>query len=368
MTIDPSSSPTTLWTRRDVLRRGAYAAGGLTLLGVGGSWLTACGSSDSSGSNTTASASGAATSLGSASLQLVWVMNVQFAGSYIASTNGYYEDEGIDVKLEAGGPTVVVEPNVIAGASLVGIAGGETIAAAIEKGAELKVIAAGFQKSPVCVMSLSDNPIRTPQDMVGKKIGVPAASLVSFQAFETVNGIDPASVTIVPVQFDPTPLTAGEVDGYFGYSTNEPTVLRLEGYDVTVMMFGDFGMPMLSELYIATAESLADPDERAKVVALMRGEIRGWQEAVVNFPLAADLAVNVFGKDLGLSLEEQTIEAEEQAKLIVTPETDAHGLMWMTDEMIEETVNSLVLSGIPATTDMFDTSLLADVYQGRTSL
>ena len=43
--------------------------------------------------------------------------------------------------------------------------------------------------------------------------------------------IDPSQVTVVPVDFDPTPLMKGDVDGFMAYLTNEAISVASDGYD-----------------------------------------------------------------------------------------------------------------------------------------
>ena len=80
-------------------------------------------------------------------------------------------------------------------------------------------------------MSLTKSPIKTPQDMIGKKIGVQATNEPVWNAFLKANNIDPSKIDKVPVQFDPQPLAKGEVDGWFSFFTNEPNTLKLAGRD-----------------------------------------------------------------------------------------------------------------------------------------
>ena len=47
-------------------------------------------------------------------LQLKWVTQAQFAGYYVAAAKGYYEAEGLNVTIKAGGPDIAPE-QVIAG-------------------------------------------------------------------------------------------------------------------------------------------------------------------------------------------------------------------------------------------------------------
>ena len=47
-------------------------------------------------------------------LQLKWVTQAQFAGYYVAADKGFYEEEGLEVEIKAGGPDIS-PPQVIAG-------------------------------------------------------------------------------------------------------------------------------------------------------------------------------------------------------------------------------------------------------------
>jgi NitT/TauT family transport system substrate-binding protein len=47
-------------------------------------------------------------------LQLQWVTQAQFAGYYVALDKGFYEEEGLDVTVLAGGPDIA-PPQVLAG-------------------------------------------------------------------------------------------------------------------------------------------------------------------------------------------------------------------------------------------------------------
>ncbi len=196
-------------------------------------------------------------------MQLGWVANVEYMGMFIADDAGYYEDEGLDVELVPGGPAVSVAPVVAGGGALVGLDSTDTIARARVEGAKLKMIGAELQRNPTSVMSLSTNPIKTPQDLVGKKFGVQQNGYQIIQAFLKTNKIDPAQVTIVPVQYDPAPLVNGEVDAFMSFLTNQPVQLDLKGIANTNFLLSDFGYANWADCLVVTEESLADPARRA---------------------------------------------------------------------------------------------------------
>ena len=56
-------------------------------------------------------------------LQLKWVTQAQFAGYYAALEKGYYEEEGLDVTIKAGGPDITPEQVVTSGGAEFGSTG-----------------------------------------------------------------------------------------------------------------------------------------------------------------------------------------------------------------------------------------------------
>ncbi len=77
-------------SRRAVLRGGMLASG----LMLGAPLMAACSTDNKPAPAQSGSAKAGA--LGAGSLRLLWVEDVQFAGSYIADTNGYYQAAGAD--------------------------------------------------------------------------------------------------------------------------------------------------------------------------------------------------------------------------------------------------------------------------------
>jgi ABC-type nitrate/sulfonate/bicarbonate transport system substrate-binding protein len=296
------------------------------------------------------------------SLQLDYLQNVQFAGSLMALAKGYYRAAGLDVTVLPGGPNLAPEPVVVSGRALVGITHTAEGIEAIDNGADLTVIGATFQKSPTCLVSLASKPIRTPKEMVGKTIGVSDTNLPIWDAFLKVNKIAPSSVKVNTVQFSPQPLASGQIDGLIGFYTNEPIILDLQGVKTYAFLLNDFGYPIVDDIYIVKSSSLKDPVMRKQIVGLMTGEAKGWRAAFAAPHEAAHLAVDVYGKKLGLSLEQQYLDMKAEAALVTSPDTAAHGLFHMSPTTVEETVRSLALGGTKASPKMFTNEILDEVY------
>jgi ABC-type nitrate/sulfonate/bicarbonate transport system substrate-binding protein len=358
--------------RRRLLTR-ALQVGGLAT--VGGPLLAACGSSSSGGTATTPSTSSGAggssaapASYGELKYQLSWVEDVEFAGSYIADTNGIYKANGFSsVSLIPGGPTATpAETVVVTGKAMVATSSPDATAAAVAKGAPLKIIAAQYQKSPFCIMSLAKSPIKTPQDMYGKKIGVQADNDNVWAAFLTANKLDASKIDKVPVQFDPTPLTTNTVDGWFSFITNEPIELKEKGFATYTFLLANYNYPLVGNTYCATTDTISSKRDALK--AFLKSEIQGWKASIANPAEGAALATNKYGKSQKLDLNAEKLQSVAQNALI-TVGTSGSGILLLTPAAMAASINSLGVGGTKVTSaQLFDMSLLQDVYKENPSL
>src|SRR4051794_10396321 len=304
-----------------------------------------------------------------ASLQMGWIANVENAGEFVAAENGYYTAEGIDLELTPGGPGISVEPLVVSGKALVGLSQPDNVARARDQGGKLKVVATTFQRNPAAIMSLASAPVPTPQDLVGKKLGIQQSGVPIYDSFFTSIGIDPKSITYVPVQFDPAPLVSGEVDAFVSFQTNQPIQLKTQGVDTVTFLLADFGFNLFTDAFIVTEDSLADQEKRDTIIKILRATFKGWQDAIADPATAAKLVVDKYGKSLNLELEPQTLTLQAEIPLIQTDETKQNGLCTMSEADIATNIQTLTNSKIEATAeDIFDTSLLAEIYPAGTPI
>ncbi len=301
---------------------------------------------------------------GDLSIQLSWIKNSEFAGQFFAVENGYYTDAGFSSVNLVAGPAAT-EAEVLAGNALVGIANPISTAPVIlNEGAPLKIIGTTYQKNPFTILSLKDGAnIETIQDLIGKRIGVQAGpNETLFDALLKANGIDASEVTKVPVQYDPAPLTNGEVDGFLAYVTNESFVVADQGFEVTNLLFADNGLPFVTESFVVTQDSIDNNREALK--AFLKATILGWKDAIADPDGGADLAINNFGKDLGLNAKKEYYQSKTQNEILVqTDETAANGLFTISEAMIAQNLATLEAAGYSITAEqLFDLTLLAEVY------
>lgn len=292
-------------------------------------------------------------------LQLSWLHSVQFAGSYLALENGWWQDAGLDVTLLQGGPNAPVEPPVVAGTALIGVSAADYASAAVAQGAPFRIIGVAMQKNPFVIASLPADPVRAPADLPGRRIGMTLANMPVLQALCALNNLDIDAITVVPTQYSAQPLLAGEVDGLLCWETDLPVAMAVQGVDAHTMLLADHGYALQSQTYVATQDSLAR--RRAEVVALMAGEIRGWEAYRADTDAAADLTLRMF-PDAGLDPAVQRMQARRQVPLMFSDLTDAQGFGWWTDEGVEATIRTLAAMGRDVGPDLWDRSILEDIH------
>ncbi|MDZ8201409.1 ABC transporter substrate-binding protein [Microbacterium sp. SSW1-59] len=333
-----------LFTRRTLL--GAGLVGAVGLVGA------ACGVP---GRTDDAAATRAAT------LQLSWLHSVQFGGSYLASDRGWWRDAGLQVDLLQGGPNAPVEPPVVAGTALVGVSAADYTAAAVAEGAPFKIIGVAMQKNPFVIASLPERPVNVPADLEGMRIGMATANTPVLETLCTLNGVDIDAIEVVPTQYSAQPLLAGEVDCLLCWETDLPVAMAVQGVESVTMLMADHGYELHSQTYIATEQSLAE--RRDDLVALMSGEVRGWDAYRDDTDAAAALTVEMF-PDAGLDLQTQQLQAERQVPLMFSETTDRNGFAWWTDESVQRNIETLALLGQDVDASLWDRSILEQVHGG----
>lgn len=292
-------------------------------------------------------------------LQLSWLHSVQFGGSYIAKSKGYWSEAGLNVALNPGGPNAPVDPAVVTGQALIGISAADYASASVEQGAPFKIIGVAMQKNPFVIASLPANPVNSPADLVGKRIGMALANTPVLQALCTINNVDINQIEIVPTQYDAAPLIADQVDCLLCWETDLPVAMAIKGVESVTMLMADHGYAVHSQTYIATDESIAN--RRSDLVALMRGEVHGWNDYKQDPKAAAALTLEMY-PDQGLDLPTQELQADRQVPLMFSALTDEFGFGWFTDETVAQNVETLSLLGRSVTADLWDRSILEEVH------
>src|SRR5215212_8943039 len=176
-------------------------------------------------------------------LPMGYIANIQYAPFYVAVEKGYFRDAGIDLefdyKFETDGVALVGS-----GELPFAVVSGEQVLLARAQGLPVTYVAAWYQEYPVSVVAKSELGILIPQDLKGKKIGLPGlfgANYVGLRALLFEAHMSESDVTLVSIGFNQVDLlAAGQQDVVVGYSANEPIQLRARGIPVTEIRVADY--------------------------------------------------------------------------------------------------------------------------------
>jgi len=278
-------------------------------------------------------------------LQLKWVTQGQFAGYYVAKDMGFYEEEGLNVTINPGGPDIA-PPQVIAGGGAdVIIEWMPAALAARERGVPLVNIAQPFARSGMQLTCMADTGIEGPQDFAGRTLGVwfagneyPFLSWMSQLGLSTEGGEN--GVEVLRQGFNVDPLLQRQADCISTMTYNEYWQVIDAGIsedDLVNFKYEDQGVATLEDGLYVLEDNLSDPEFVDKMARFLRASWRGWEYAREN----PDEAANIV-----LENDETGAQTEEHQQRMVREITLLLGDDLVLDEAdYQRTVDSLLSEG-----------------------
>ena len=236
------------------------------------------------------------------SLRLDWTLSGYHLPFYWAKHKGYYTTENLNVEIKEGagsGKTV----SLIAGQQDdIGLADYMLMAAGVAKGMKLKGVYAVVQNGAWAVISLADNPIMKPQDLIGKSVAVTADHKALLDLLLAINKIPPekVSIRVTSPATRNTVFVNGQVDSFVSVVVGSPLDLVVrarqgKGKPLHFMQFEDFGVAPLGQGVVVHEQTIAQrPDLVARFV---RATARGLNDVVKpeNLEEGVDVAMRLAG-------------------------------------------------------------------------
>ncbi|MBZ0285104.1 MAG: ABC transporter substrate-binding protein [Anaerolineae bacterium] len=263
------------------------------------------------------------------SIQFSWVHTIEFAGFYLALEDGNYAEANLNTTLLGGGfdeNGAFIDPvqKVVDGQADFGILSGDRLLIERAAGKPLVAIASIYQRSPVAFISLAENNIIRPQDLIGKTVSVDLASStgIAYLALLAAQGIDPADVNFIPrTDFTNEPLLSGAVDVIDVFINDQPVHLELQGHQLNKILITDYGLDFYANVIFTTEEMIATrPDV---VERFLRATLNGMEAYVQNPERGAQLSVSY---NAALELASETESAQRSVPLL-NPPNSSLGMM-----------------------------------------
>lgn len=330
----------------------------LAALAVSALALTAC--APQSGSAAPADGSDELTDV---TVVLGWFPNAESGGFYAAQQLGYYEEAGLNVTIEPGGPQVSGTQLVASGRAQFGItgSGANEIVQAHDEGIPLVAVNAIIQESITGMMVHADTGITSFEETDGMT-WVNSAGVLGPEWVKHEYGIEFESMqytgSLANFIRDPNLVQQG-------IAPNEPYVAHKEGdLAVTFLPFSEAGFNPYNTVTYVTEDYLAD--NREIVEAFVEASNKGWRDYMGDLDVATEINDYLVAEvDDQLDPELLWFEWDAQRDYILTLEgADTVGAM--TEERWQTLIDQLATLGVLkdadiAPSDVADFTITPDI-------
>ncbi len=271
-------------------------------------------------------------------LPMGFIPNVQYAPYYVGVEKGYFAEMGIELEFDYSFET---EGVALVGANELPFAlvSGEQVLLARAQGLPVVYVVTWFQDFPVAVVAKTEQGVREPADLRGKRIGLPGlfgANYIGLRALMEAAGVQESEVTLDSIGFNLVEaLASDQQQVVVGYVGNEPVQLEALGYDVDVIRVADY-VQLASNGLITNETTISNnPDLVRRMVGAFK---RGLAMTIAN----PDEAFEISKKYVeGLGDADETVQKEVLAVSINLWKTDRLGY---TDPQAWENMYQILLS------------------------
>jgi NitT/TauT family transport system substrate-binding protein len=275
---------------------------------------------------------------------LDWVVFGRHTPYFVALEKGFFAANNIEVTIQRGYGSAASLRRLGAGQAdfILADFGGLVLARANE-GLKAKMVAVAYGKNGHAVFFLENSGIKSPRDLVGKRIaGAPGTTVVAlFPGFLRANGVDPNTVKVINVDAQAlnAVLLARQVDGMLEFNFNQVALEKQgarEGLKPNHFMYADYNFGFYANGIIAGDETIEKkPDLVARFVDAI---IKGLRYSFDN----PDESCSLLRKgnpdiDQDVCLGELALVKE----LVLTAEAQEKGIGYMSRERVQKTIDVL---------------------------
>lgn len=236
-------------------------------------------------------------------LMLNWFPEAEHGGYYAALVHGYFEEEGLEVTIDKGGPNAPVIQRVARGDIEFGITNADRVILARVQDAKLKALFAPLANSPRCLIVHADSGITEFEQLANVTLMLRRENA---WAQYLIKKLPLKGVDIVPNTGSLAPFLADKNAVKQGYIISEPFVAKSQGAEVDSLLVADFGFNPYTSVLMTRDEYAAErPDIVRKMVAASR---RGWQKYLES-PAETNAHIHELNPEMSLDVLAYGVEA-----------------------------------------------------------
>ena len=283
-------------------------------------------------------------------IKLMYTAVAPYMASFIAKDQGFFEKRGLDVELVLAANGSVIVASILADAAQIGTPTPTVFLQAVDAGADQVALAATNvipDTAKSGVLARTDSNIKTAQDLIGKKVGVPGLGGlldVVFRKWLADQGIDTKKVTYVETSFPAMSdiLKAGNVDAVVAV---DPFYSRIIGQN-TGYLVDDYTKTLpngtIASVYSATSKWVKANPEAVKAfqealieaIAFAKTNEAAARESLAKYtklppPVVASLPIPNLSAKMGAKDLQVWIDIMKQRELLTgTPDASKLVVPW----------------------------------------
>jgi len=270
------------------------------------------------------------------SLRLNYLPQTEYAGSYIALWNGYYEEEGLDVSIFGAGQELNSISMVASGGDTFGIGEPHAVIISRAQGVPLVHIFQGDTDAYLRYVVKKSTGIETIEDLKGKTLSLWLGGAEwEMLCMLRKAGLDPETdVNIIAQRVGLVPFYENQVELAQVTTFNELQQIYNAGYspdDITVFRASDYGCGLVGNGIFTLEETVNNQPE--VVQGFVNATARGWKWAFENPEKTVEMFIKEFPD---LEYTAQLVMLEEERKLYLGREAAEKGVGYLDPNYISE--------------------------------
>lgn len=217
--------------------------------------------------------------------RLKWLFNTSVAGDILAADQGYFKAAGLDVTVKEGSPEKNAINELELGYADFGVASADQVIRALDKGADVVVLAQLFQVNPMQWIYRADGPeIKLLGDLKGRHIGITFGGNdeTIMRTLLARAGLGEKDVRLSGVRFDFTPFLKKKVDVWPVYKNSQGVILAdqlsREGEAVYFFNPSQFGVNFVANSIVTSGKMIQTHPERVKI--FLKALLSAWEAAM----------------------------------------------------------------------------------------
>jgi NitT/TauT family transport system substrate-binding protein len=282
-------------------------------------------------------------------LQTDWYAQAEHGGFYQAIVEGYYEEVGLDVTINQGGPNAMGTQKVVSQSVEFGIGRADDMIVYASNKLPVTIVAALMQHDPQAFLVHEESGIKSFKDLDGRTVmATPGSAMLRYiEKHYEIN------LNIVPLDFGMNRFLADPEFVQQCFITNEPYYIEKQGANARTLLIANSGYDPYRVIFTSSAYAKKNPEITKAFVA---ASIKGWKSYMAGPRDKADALITKLNPKMTAEFLNYSVNAMQENQLVEGNEAvDQTGLIDPT--RMQEIINNLLEVGL--ITEPMDAETLA---------